>query len=132
MIIVLMMLIYLVIGYSTVMIMRNRTLDILRLVSGVAFMLMVLIYSLSLVNSSAVIVFVLGLSLMMSIEIVAFIVNNNDLDIVFLIYAFRTMFAVVLIIMIFTNYTRRLKYETCYIYSFNRDAAFIFHKLFYK
>jgi len=103
MIIVLMMLIYLVIGYSTVMIMRNRTLDILRLVSGVAFMLMVLIYSLSLVNPSAVIVFVLGLSLMMSIEIAAFKENKNDRDNVFLIYAFTAMFAAVLIIMIFTN-----------------------------
>ncbi len=103
MIIVLMMLIYLVIGYSTVMIMRNRTLDILRLISGVAFMLMVLIYSLSLVNPSAVIVFVLGLSLMLSIEIAAFKENKNDRDNVFLIYAFTAMFAAVLIIMIFTN-----------------------------
>src|SRR5699024_11942532 len=99
MIIVLMMLIYLVIGYSTVMIMRNRTLDILRLVSGVAFMLMVLIYSLSLVNPSAVIVFVLGLSLMMSIEIAAFKENKNDSDNVFLIYAFTAMFSALLIIM---------------------------------
>src|SRR5699024_2391095 len=103
MIIVLMMLIYLVIGYSTVMIMRNRTLDILRLVSGVAFMLMVLIYSLSLVSPSAVIVFVLGRSLMLSIEIAALKANKNDRDNVFLIYAFTAMFAAVLIIMIFTN-----------------------------
>lgn len=103
MIIVLMMLIYLVIGYSTVMIMRNRTLDILRLISGVAFMLMILIYSLSLVNPAAVIVFVLGLSLMLSIEIAAFKENKNDRDNVFLIYAFTAMFAAVLIIMIFTN-----------------------------
>ena len=103
MIIVLMMLIYLVIGYSTVMIMRNRTLDILRLISGVAFMLMILIYSLSLVNPTAVIVFVLGLSLMLSIEIAAFKENKNDRDNVFLIYAFTAMFAAVLIIMIFTN-----------------------------
>lgn len=103
MIIILMMLIYLVIGYSTVMIMRNRTLDILRLISGVAFMLMILIYSLSLVNPTAVIVFVLGLSLMLSIEIAAFKENKNDRDNVFLIYAFTAMFAAVLIIMIFTN-----------------------------
>lgn len=103
MIIILMMLIYLVIGYSTVMIMRNRTLDILRLISGVAFMLMILIYSLSLVNPAAVIVFVLGLSLMLSIEIAAFKENKNDRDNVFLIYAFTAMFAAVLIIMIFTN-----------------------------
>lgn len=103
MIIVLMMLIYLVIGYSTVMIMRNRTMDILRLISGVAFMLMILIYSLSLVNPAAVIVFVLGLSLMLSIEIAAFKENKNDRDNVFLIYAFTAMFAAVLIIMIFTN-----------------------------
>ncbi|SDK42857.1 membrane stabilizing protein MspA [Lacicoccus qingdaonensis] len=103
MIIVLMMLIYLVIGYSTVMIMRNRTLDILRLISGVAFMLMILIYSLSLVNPTAVIVFVLGLSLMLSIEIAAFKESKNDRDNVFLIYAFTAMFAAVLIIMIFTN-----------------------------
>lgn len=103
MIFVLMMLIYLVIGYSTVMMMRNRTLDILRLISGVAFMLMILIYSLSLVNPAAVIVFVLGLSLMLSIEIAAFKENKNDRDNVFLIYAFTAMFAAVLIIMIFTN-----------------------------
>ncbi len=103
MIIVLMMLIYLVIGYSTVMIMRKRTLDILRLISGVAFMLMILIYSLSLVNPTAVIVFVLGLSLMLSIEIAAFKESKNDRDNVFLIYAFTAMFAAVLIIMIFTN-----------------------------
>lgn len=103
MIIVLMMLIYLVIGYSTVMIMRNRTMDILRLISGIAFMLMVLVYSLSLVNPAAVIVFVLGLSLMLSIEIAAFKENKNDRDNVFLIYAFTAMFAAVLIIMIFTN-----------------------------
>lgn len=103
MIIVLMLLIYLVIGYSTVMIMRNRTLDILRLISGAAFMLMILIYSLSLVNPTAVIVFVLGLSLMLSIEIAAFKENKNDRDNVFLIYAFTAMFAAVLIIMIFTN-----------------------------
>ncbi|WP_462419745.1 membrane stabilizing protein MspA [Salinicoccus sp. Marseille-QA3877] len=103
MIFVLMMLIYLVIGYSTVMMMRNRTLDILRLISGVAFMMMILIYSLSLVNPAAVIVFVLGLSLMLSIEIAAFKENKNDRDNVFLIYAFTAMFAAVLIIMIFTN-----------------------------
>lgn len=103
MIFVLMMLIYLVIGYSTVMMMRNRTLDILRLISGVAFMLMILIYSLSLVNPAAVIVFILGLSLMLSIEIAAFKENKNDRDNVFLIYAFTAMFAAVLIIMIFTN-----------------------------
>lgn len=103
MIIVLMMLIYLVIGYSTVMIMRNRTMDILRLISGIAFMLMILVYSLSLVNPAAVIVFVLGLSLMLSIEIAAFKENKNDRDNVFLIYAFTAMFAAVLIIMIFTN-----------------------------
>lgn len=103
MIIVLMMLIYLVIGYSTVMIMRSRVLDILRLISGVAFMLMMLIYSLSLVNPSAVIVFVLGLCLMLSVEIAAFKENKNDRDNVFLIYAFTAMFAAVLIIMIFTN-----------------------------
>lgn len=103
MIFVLMMLIYLVIGYSTVMMMRNRTLDILRLISGVAFMLMILTYSLSLVNPAAVIVFILGLSLMLSIEIAAFKENKNDRDNVFLIYAFTAMFAAVLIIMIFTN-----------------------------
>lgn len=103
MIFVLMMLIYLVIGYSTVMMMRNRTLDILRLISGVAFMMMILIYSLSLVNPAAVIVFILGLSLMLSIEIAAFKENKNDRDNVFLIYAFTAMFAAVLIIMIFTN-----------------------------
>lgn len=103
MIIVLMMLIYLVIGYSTVMIMRNRTMDILRLISGIAFMLMILVYSLSLVNPAAIIVFVLGLSLMLSIEIAAFKENKNDRDNVFLIYAFTAMFAAVLIIMIFTN-----------------------------
>lgn len=103
MIIVLMMLIYMVIGYSTVMIMRNRSLDILRLISGVAFMLMILVYSLSLVNPTAVIVFVLGLSMMLSIEIAAFKENKNDRDNVFLIYAFTAMFAAVLIIVIFTN-----------------------------
>ena len=103
MIIVLMMLIYMVIGYSTVMIMRKRTLDILRLISGVALIVMILIYSLSLLNPTAVIVFVLGLSLMLSIEIAAFKESKNDRDNVFLIYAFTAMFAAVLIIMIFKN-----------------------------
>lgn len=103
MIIVLMMLIYLLIGYFTVMIMRNRTMDILRLISGAAFMLMILVYSLSLVNPDAVIVFALGLSLMLSIEIAAFKENKNDRNNVFLIYAFTAMFAAVLTIMIFTN-----------------------------
>lgn len=103
MIIILMMLIYLVIGYSTVMMMRSRVLDILRLISGVAFLLMILVYSLSLDNPNAVIVFVLGLSLMLSIEIAAFKEYKNDRDNVFLIYAFTAMFSAVLAIMVFMN-----------------------------
>ncbi|CAM4186527.1 hypothetical protein [Lacicoccus alkaliphilus] len=103
MIIALMLLIYLVIGYSTVMIMRSRALDAMRLISGVAFLLMILVYSLSLTDPDSVIVFVLGLSLMLSIEIAAFKETRDDRDNVFLVYAFTAMFAAVLIIMVFMN-----------------------------
>lgn len=103
MIIILMLLIYLVIGYATVMVMRSRTLDVMRLISGVAFLLLILVYSLSLPNPDAVIVFVLGLSLMLSIEIAAFKENKDDRDNVFLIYAFTAMFAAVLVIVVLMN-----------------------------
>ncbi|SOC42198.1 membrane stabilizing protein MspA [Salinicoccus kekensis] len=103
MIVILMLLIYLVIGYATVMVMRSRTLDVLRLISGVAFLLLILVYSLSLSNPDSVIVFVLGLSLMLSIEIAAFKENKDDRDHVFLIYAFTAMFSAVLVIVVLMN-----------------------------
>ncbi len=103
MIIILMMLIYIVIGYSTVMVMRSRALDVMRLISGVAFLLMILVYSLSLPNPDSVIVAVLGLSMMLSIEIAAFKEDKNDRDHVFLIYAFTAMFAAVLAIVVIMN-----------------------------
>lgn len=103
MIIILMLLIYLVIGYATVMVMRSRTLDVMRLISGVAFLLLILVYSLSLPNPDSVIVFVLGLSLMLSIEIAEFKENKDDRDNVFLIYAFTAMFSAVLVIVVLMN-----------------------------
>jgi hypothetical protein len=99
---ILMLLIYLVIGVSTVVLIRSRLLDILRVLSGIAFLLLLTIETINTQNPDAVIMFALGLCTFISIEIAAFKETKGDRKSLFLIYAFTLLLAAVLIIMLLT------------------------------
>lgn len=99
---ILMLLIYLVIGVSTVALLRHRVLDILRLLSGVSFLLMLTLTSINLQNPDSYIIFSLGLCTFLSIEIAAFKESKGDRKSLYLIYAFTLLLAATLIIMLLT------------------------------
>ena len=69
---VLMLLIYLVISAITILLMRNRALDILRVIAGVALLLMMTLISLEAPNPDGLLIFSLAISLFIAVEITAF------------------------------------------------------------
>lgn len=99
---ILMLLTYLVIGVSTVLLLRNRLLDILRVISGIALLLLVTVQSINITNPDAVIIFALAVCIFMSIELASFKENKGDRRSLYLIYAFTLMLTAVLTIMLLT------------------------------
>lgn len=99
---ILMLMIYLVIGISTVAVMRHRVLDILRLLSSVSFLLMLTLQSINTPNPDALIIFALGLCTFISIEIAGFKETKGDRKSLLLIYAFTLLLSATLIIMLLT------------------------------
>lgn len=99
---ILMLLIYLIIGVSTVVLVRLKTLDFLRLLSGIAFLLMLTLESINTPNPDAAIIFTLGLCVFISIEIAAFKETKGDRKSLLLIYAFTLLLSAALTIMVLT------------------------------
>ncbi|MCG1010427.1 membrane stabilizing protein MspA [Salinicoccus sp. ID82-1] len=100
---ILMLLLYLVIGAATILFVRNRTLDILRLIAGIAFMLIMTATALNAQNPDGVLVFALAVCLFLSVEITGFKEAKGDRSRLFMIHAFTLMISAVLIIMLLTQ-----------------------------
>lgn len=98
----LMLLIYIVISAATVLNMRSRTLDAARYISGAAFLLMTITFSLSLTSPDIFIVLALALCIVLSVEITAFKEAKGDRANLFLVHAFTLTMALVLIIFLIT------------------------------
>ena len=98
----LMLLIYIVISAATIINLRSRTLDIARYISGAAFLIMMITFSLSLTSPDLYIVLALSLCIVLSVEITAFKVTKGDRANLFLIHAFTLTMALVLIIILIT------------------------------
>ena len=99
---VLMLLIYLVISAITILLMRNRPLDILRVIAGVALLLMMTLVSLEAPNPDGLLIFSLVISLFIAVEITAFKEAKGDHARLFMIHVFTLMISAVLIIMLLT------------------------------
>lgn len=99
---VLMLLIYLVISAITILLLRNRILDILRVIAGIAFMLMMTLTSLNAPNPDGLLIFSLAICLFISVEITGFKEAQGDHARLFMIHVFTLMISAVLIIMLLT------------------------------
>lgn len=98
----LMLLIYIVIGAATILNFRSRLFDIARYISGVAFLLMMVTFSLSLTGADFFIILALALCIVLSVEITAFKESKGDRENLFLVHAFTLTMALVLIIILIT------------------------------
>ena len=97
----LMLLIYIVISAATILNFRSRAFDIARYISGAAFLLMIITFSLSLGGTDIFIV-LLSLCIVMSVEITSFKEYKGDRANLFLVHAFTLTMALVLIIILIT------------------------------
>ena len=98
----LMLLIYIVISAATILNIRSRILDAARYISGAAFLLMMITFSLSLTGADFFIVLALALCIVLSVEITAFKESKGDRANLFLVHAFTLTMALVLIIILIT------------------------------
>ncbi|GAB3067476.1 membrane stabilizing protein MspA [Salinicoccus sesuvii] len=101
--IILMMLLYLVISAATILYVRSRLMDVLRLVAGIAFMLITTITAISIPNPDGTLIFSLAACLLISVEITGFKEAKGDHARLFMIHAFTLMISAVLIIMLLTQ-----------------------------
>ncbi|WP_031547034.1 membrane stabilizing protein MspA [Salinicoccus luteus] len=99
---VLILLIYVVISAITILLLRNRILDVLRVIAGIAFMLMMTLISLDAPSPDGLLIFSLAICLFISIEITGFKEAKGDHARLFMIHAFTLMISAVLIIMLLT------------------------------
>lgn len=99
---VLMLLIYLVIGGITILAMRSRLLDVLRIIAGIAFLLIATITSLNAENPGSILTFALALCIFISVEITGFKEYKGDRSRLFLVHAFTGMLSLAYIILLFT------------------------------
>lgn len=99
---ILMLLIYIVISAATIIVMRSRMLDIARYISGVAFLIMLITFSLSLTSPDIFIVLALAICTVISVEISAFKESKGDRQNLFLVHAFTLTITIVLIIILLT------------------------------
>lgn len=99
---ILITLIYIVISALTILTLRSRTLDIARLFSGIAFLIMIITMALSLEGSDIYLTIALAVCIVLSVEITAFKEKQGDQKNLFIIHAFTLTMTLVLIIMLIT------------------------------
>ncbi|WP_017547639.1 membrane stabilizing protein MspA [Salinicoccus carnicancri] len=99
---ILMLLMYLIVSAATILVLRSRTLDILRVLAGIAFLLLATVTSLNMSNPASILTFALALCVFISVEITGFKQYRGDVDRLFMIHAFTIMLAAAYIIVLFT------------------------------
>lgn len=99
---VLMLLMYLVISAATILVMRSRVFDSLRIIAGIAFLILATITSLNAGNPGSVLTFALAICVFISVEITSFKQYKGDDDRLFMIHAFTIMLAAAYIIVLLT------------------------------
>ncbi|WP_411843257.1 membrane stabilizing protein MspA [Salinicoccus sp. HZC-1] len=99
---ILMLLIYLVVSAATILVMRSRILDFLRIFAGIAFLIMATITSLNAENPGSVLIFALAICVFISVEITGFKQYKGDDGRLFMVHAFTIMLAAAYIIVLFT------------------------------
>ncbi|QQD86099.1 hypothetical protein JEM45_06450 [Jeotgalicoccus sp. ATCC 8456] len=99
---ILIVLIYIVVSAATILTFRSKTLDIARLFSGLAFLIMIITTSMSLDGSDIYLTIALAICIVLSVEITAFKEKQGDQKNLFLIHAFTLTMTLVLIIMLIT------------------------------
>ncbi len=99
---ILMLLMYLIISAATILVMRSRTLDILRVLAGIAFLLLATITSLNTGGTGSILTFALAVCTFISVEITGFKQYKGDDARLFMIHAFTIMLAAAYIIVLFT------------------------------
>src|SRR5699024_12841246 len=98
----LMLLIYIVISAATIINLRSRTLDIARYISGAAFLIMMITFSLSLTSPDLYIVLALSLCIVLPVEITAVKETQGHRADLFLIHAIKLNIDSVLHIILLT------------------------------
>lgn len=98
---ILMLLMYLVISAATILLMRSRVLDVLRVLAGIAFLILATVTSLNLENPGGVTAFALAVCVFISVEITGFKQYKGDSEHLFMIHAFTGMLAAAYIIVLF-------------------------------
>lgn len=99
---ILMLLIYIVISFLTILTVRSKIFDIARWVSGLAFLICMLAFSSSIEGIDFWLIIALSLCLVLSVEITAFKESKGDNDNLFIIHAFTLTMTLVLIILLIT------------------------------
>ncbi len=99
---ILIVLIYIVVSAATILTFRSKALDIARLFSGLAFLIMIITTSMSLDGSDIYLTIALAICIVLSVEITAFKEKQGDQKNLFLIHAFTLTMTLVLIIMLIT------------------------------
>lgn len=99
---ILMLLMYLVISAATILVMRSRVLDVLRVLAGIAFLLLATLTSLNTESPGSVLTFALAVCVFISVEITGFKQYKGDGGRLFMIHAFTIMLAAAYIIVLLT------------------------------
>lgn len=99
---ILMLLIYLVIAFMTILNMRSKVFDLARWISGLLFLFSLFTFAFTLDGIDFWLIIAISLCLVLSIEITAFKDSKGDKNNLFIIHAFTLTMALVLIIMLIT------------------------------
>src|SRR5699024_10705025 len=99
---ILMLLIYIVISFLTILTVRSKIFDIARWVSGLAFLICMLAFSSSIEGIDFWLIFALFLCLVLIVEITVFKESKGDNFNIFINYVFTMIMILLLIIMLTT------------------------------
>lgn len=86
----------------TILFIRSKLFDFLRIVSGLVFLVMIISFILPVVGTDKYLILSLAIAIILSVEITSFKQYKGDAPRLFLIHAFTVAMSVVLIIFLLT------------------------------
>nr|WP_186076715.1 hypothetical protein [Jeotgalicoccus pinnipedialis] len=93
---------YLTVSMFTILFIRSKLFDALRIVSGIVFLVMIIAFILPVIGTDKYLILSLAIAIISSIEITSFKQYKGDDKRLFLIHAFTVAMSLVLIILLFT------------------------------
>lgn len=98
----LLLLMYLTVSMFTILFLRSKLFDGLRILSGIVFLVMIIAFILPVIGIDKYLILALGIAIISSVEITSYKQYKGDDKRLFLIHAFTIAMSLVLIILLFT------------------------------